>query len=69
MRFLAPVDSGNRAPRLLMCEGWPHPVHWHSPDFNGDDVLAEDWGFADPVAMIPAQVGEVGIWLEDEDDE
>lgn len=68
MRFCAPVDDGNRTPRILMCEGWPHPVHWHSPDFNGDDVLAEDWETVDPVTMIQCQVGEVGIWQEDEDD-
>lgn len=69
IRYVAPVDGQNKSPRILYCEGWPHPVHWHSTNFNGDDVLAEDWEIADPVAMIAAQVGECGVWLDDEDDE
>lgn len=69
LRYTAPTDSPNRQPRLLMCEGWPAPVHYNAPDFNGDDVLAEDWEAVDPVTMIQCQVGEVGIWLDDEDDQ
>lgn len=68
MRYLAPVDSPNTQPRLLLCEGWPHPVHYHPPEINGDDILTEDWEVVDPVAMIHCQVGEVGTWLDDEDE-
>jgi hypothetical protein len=69
VRFIAPIDGGNRTPRILTCEGWPHPVHWNPPDFDGDDVLAEDWEIVDPVKAIQCQVGEVGIWGGDEEED
>lgn len=67
-RVFAPVDSRNPQPRLLMADGWPYAVCWNPPDFDSDDLLADDWQFVDPAAAVQSQAPEV-VWRKDEDED
>lgn len=67
-RVFAPIDSSDPDPRLLMSDGWPYAVTWYQPDFDADDILAEDWVIVDPVEAIASQAPEI-IPVEDDDEE
>lgn len=66
-RVFAPIDSRNPEPRLLMADGWPYAVCWNPPDFDADDILADDWEFVAPELAVRSQTPEIVPLDEDEE--
>jgi hypothetical protein len=68
-RYFAPTDRDDQSPALWMAEGWPAAIHSYAPQFDADDILADDWAIVDPVSMIRCQVGEIVQARDEEEDE